>query len=182
MLFLYSSAVVFLLLFSVLLFRVLARRDYLNKGKLTGFTSFLEFMLFALHANIMCLFIPVKWPNLPPLSGNGYVYYLSILFIIIGLIVVFVAMVPLGFNRTMGLKSIKLKTNGLYKWSRNPQVAGYFLFLSGFVLSYISIYSIFWLVLFGIIAHLMILTEEEYLTGLYGDEYKDYCKRAPRYI
>ncbi|MBN2411629.1 isoprenylcysteine carboxylmethyltransferase family protein [candidate division KSB1 bacterium] len=182
MLLLYISAFFFLLLFAVVLFRVLARRDYLNKGRLSVVTSFLEFVIFALHANMMYLFIPVKWPELPPLSENSCVYYFSLFFIIVGMLIVFGALVPLGYNRTMGLKSKGLKTNGLYKWSRNPQVVGYFIFLTGFVLSYLSFYSAGWIFLFGIIIHIMIFTEEKYLTDLYGKEYQNYQERVPRYI
>jgi len=178
----FISTAVFLLLFAIVLFRVLARRDYLNKGRLSVITSFLEFVIFALHANMMYLFLPVKWPSLPPLSENSYLYYLSLFFIIIGLLIVFSAMVPMGYNRTMGLKSKNLKINGLYKWSRNPQVVGYTIFLTGFALSYFSLYAVGWILLFGIIIHNMIFTEEEYLTKMYGEVYQNYKERVPRYI
>jgi protein-S-isoprenylcysteine O-methyltransferase Ste14 len=142
----------------------------------------MEFIFFALHANSMYVFIPVKWPDLPPLADEAVLYYPSLLFIIIGLIVVITAMIPLGYFRTMGLRSKKLKTSGLYNLTRNPQLIGYYLILIGFAVSYLSVYAVGWIIIFGISAHWMINTEEEYLLKIYGEEYEKYCKRVPRYL
>ncbi|MCP2618024.1 hypothetical protein NLC82_01225 [Candidatus Aminicenantes bacterium AC-335-A11] len=119
---------------------------------------------------------------MPSLSKNPLIYYISLFFIISGLIIVFISMASLGYFRTMGLKVNELKTNGLYKFTRNPQIIGYTLFLMGFALSYPSLYSLLWLITYGIIAHLMVLTEEEFLQKIYGKKYQDYCKRVPRYF
>lgn len=175
-------AALFLFLFGYVLFRVIARREYLRKGKLSFISSFLEFVFFALHANAMYLFIPVKWPRLPSLTNHPILYYPSLLLIIIGLLIVCTAMIPLGYRRTMGVKSNKLKVNGLYKYTRNPQLIGYYLILIGFILSYPSLYAVGWLIVFSVISHLMVITEEEYLTNLYGREYQDYFNRIPRYL
>jgi protein-S-isoprenylcysteine O-methyltransferase Ste14 len=178
----YLAASLALLLFGFLLFRVLARRDYLNEGKLTLTTSFLEFVIFAFHANMIYLFIPVNWPQLPPLSENTAICICSKCLIIIGLAIVFGAMIPLGYNRTMGLKSHKLQTSGLYKFTRNPQVLGYYIVLFGFAVSYPSLYTAGWILLFCFIGHIMITTEEEYLRKIYRERYEYYCKEVPRYI
>ncbi len=37
-------------------------------------------------------------------------------------------------------------------------------------------------VLFAAIAHLMVLTEEEHLRRVFGEEYARYCARVPRYL
>ena len=178
----FSLAALFLLGSGFVLFRYLVRNDYLKKGKLSPVSATLEFVFFALHANSMYLFIPVKWPNLPPLAKTTLLYYPSLFLIILGLVVVFIAMIPLGYNRTMGLKSKNLKTNGLYKFTRNPQLIGYYMLLIGFAFSYPSFYSAGWIIIFGIITHLMVITEEEYLLKIYGEKYKHYCKHVPRYL
>ncbi len=33
-----------------------------------------------------------------------------------------------------------------------------------------------------ILFHTMVLTEEEHLTRVHGDAYRDYCRRVPRYL
>jgi protein-S-isoprenylcysteine O-methyltransferase Ste14 len=164
------------------LFRIHIRQEYLRKGKLSFYTSFLELIFFAFHANMFYVFIPVSWGRLPPLPEHPFLYVLSLICIIPGLIILAISMIPLGFNRTMGLKSTGLKRNGLYRVSRNPQVIGYSLLLIGYVLSNLSIYSIFWFILFFINIQWMILSEEEYLTQLYGEEYDEYRRKVPRYL
>ncbi len=175
-------AILFILLFSFIVFRIIVRHDYLRKGRVSFISLLLEIAVFGLHANFLYFFTPEKWPALPSLSENPLIYYISLLFILLGLAIVFISMASLGYFRTMGLKAKELKTNGIYRLTRNPQIIGYALFLMGFALSYPSLYSLLWLITYGIIAHLMVLTEEEFLQKIYGKEYQDYCNRVPRYF
>jgi protein-S-isoprenylcysteine O-methyltransferase Ste14 len=171
-----------LVIAGILLFRFRVRSDYLRRGRLSPFSSFMELLFFALHANMIYLFIPVKWPDLPALTQDPVWYYPSLILIITGLTIVSGSLIPLGYLRTMGLKSRELKTGGLYRITRNPQVIGYYLILAGFFLSYPSVYSAGWIFIFGIVIHLMIITEEEYLSTIYGKKYEEYMKRVPRYL
>jgi len=175
-------AILFLLLFSFIVFRIIVRHDYLRKGKISFFSLLLEIAIFGLHANSIYFFIPEKWPDLPSLSKNPLIYYISLFFILSGLVIVLISMASLGYYRTMGLKVKGLKTDGLYRFTRNPQIIGYALFLMGFALSYPSLHSLLWLITYGIIAHLMVLTEEEFLQKIYGKKYQDYCEQVPRYF
>ena len=113
----YLLAILFLLIFGLLLFRIQVRNDYLKRGRLSPVSAAFEFVFFALHANTMYLFIPVKWPYIPPLAKDAIGYYPSVFIIILGLIIVLIAIIPLGYDRTMGLKSNNLKTDGLYKFT-----------------------------------------------------------------
>jgi protein-S-isoprenylcysteine O-methyltransferase Ste14 len=45
-----------------------------------------------------------------------------------------------------------------------------------------SWYTLGWLVLYGVIAHMMVSVEEEHLLNTYGEEYQEYCMRVPRYL
>ncbi|GAG01468.1 unnamed protein product [marine sediment metagenome] len=171
-----------LLAFGYFIFRVVVRNNYLKRNKLSALSSVLEFVFFALHANAMYFYLPVRWPELPPLADNTVLFSLSIIAIIIGLVIVLLAMVPLGYKRAMGSESKALKTNGLYNFSRNPQLVGYGLLLIGFCLSYFEILSIIWFVIYLVVARWMVQSEEEYLLKKYGEEYKKYCYKVPRYI
>lgn len=81
------------------------------------------------------------------------------------------------------IKQNKLKTNGSYKFVRNPC---YFLFLSGCTGALLIAHDPFLLVLPPIFYIWMTLilknTEEKWLTELYGEEYIEYCKRVNRCI
>ena len=178
----YLVAASILILFSYITFRVIVRNDYSKKGRLTFVSYSFEVLIFALHANFMYLFLPVKWPNIPPIPENIILRIISIIFIIIGFLIVAVAMSGLGYGRTMGQDKKSLKTNGLYKYSRNPQLIGYGMILIAVVVLYLSWLSIGWLIIYVVISYFMIKTEEEFLTNNYGEEYQIYCNDVPRLI
>ena len=171
-----------LILFSYITFRVIVRNDYSKKGRLTFISYSFEVLIFALHANFMYLFLPVKWPNIPPIPENMILRIISIVFIIIGFLIVAVAMSGLGYGRTMGHGKKILKTNGLYKYSRNPQLIGYGMILIAVVVLFLSLFSIGWFIIYLVISYFMIKTEEEFLTNNYGVEYQKYCDDVPRLI
>jgi len=165
-----------------IIFRKIVRNDYLKRNKLSTLSSVLEFLFFALHASAMYFYLPVAWPELPSVADNTVLFSISIIAIIIGLVIVLLAMVPLGYKRVMGSESKDLKINGLYNYSRNPQLVGYGLVLIGFCLSYIEFLSIIWFVIYLVVSRWMVQSEEEYLIKKYGEDYKKYSYKVPRYI
>lgn len=178
----YLVSAFILILFSYITFRVIVKKDYSKKRRLTFISYSLELLIFALHANFMYLFLPVKWPNIPHFPENIILRIISIVFIIIGFIIVAISMFGLGYGRTMGQDKQLLKTKGLYKYSRNPQLIGYGMILVAFVLLYLSWFSLGWFIIYLIIAYFMIKTEEEFLTSNYVKEYQKYCDEVPRLI
>ena len=73
-------------------------------------------------------------------------------------------------------------TKGLYKYSRNPQEVMLSLIMFG---ACITISSWLALVILGvsrIINHISILAQEQACIKQYGDSYKEYMKRIPRYF
>lgn len=169
-----------LLLFSYFVFRIIVRKDYLNKSRLSPLAYSLEFLVFALHANFIYLFVPLKWPDWPALPVNFTLRFVSIFLICFGLLILLIAWFKLGTAPSFGQDKKKLRTGGIYCYSRNPQLVGYGIFLLGFVFWYVSWYSIGWFVLYLIISWLMILSEEEFLKKKYEKEYTKYCKKVPR--
>ena len=43
-------------------------------------------------------------------------------------------------------------------------------------------YALGWVLIFLVMIHTMVLTEEEHLRNTFGDEYVQYCQRVPRYL
>jgi len=158
------------------------RNDYRNKLKLSPFSYSLEVIVFATHANLMYLFIPAKWPNLPYLPENLTLLFFSIFFLGLGLIILLIAWFGLGSGTSFGLDKNKLKTSGIYRYSRNPQLVGYGIVLLGFALLFISWYSLGWIVQYLIISYFMIRSEEKFLSLRYSEEYEKYCSAVPRII
>lgn len=178
----YFISAFILILFAFIVFRIFVKNDYFKKGKLSFFSTSLEFIIFALHASFMYIFIPVPWPQLPSTPDNLVIYILFYLLIIFGLIIVAISMFGLGYKGTMGKARKSLKTDGLYKYSRNPQLVGYGLVLIAYILAYPSWYALGWFLLYIIIAQMMVYTEEEFLLKIYNKEYQEYKLKVPRYF
>ena len=178
----YTISTIILLLFSFYIFRVIVRKDYLKNFKLSPISYILECIVFALHANFMYLFLPVKWPNLPPLLENQMINTITLIILTIGLLILIIAWFGLGTSRSFGQDKNKLKTEGIYKYSRNPQIIGYGLLVLSFTILYLSWFSIGWFILYLMISYFMISSEEEFLKKKYVNEYLCYCKSVPRII
>lgn len=76
-----------------------------------------------------------------------------------------------------------LVSSGIYRRSRNPMYAGLLFILAGWSLWLGSLTSIVVIVLFVVtITELQIKPEEEALSELFGEEYKEYCRNVRRWI
>jgi protein-S-isoprenylcysteine O-methyltransferase Ste14 len=168
--------------FGFFIFRVIVRRDYLKKSKLSALSYSLEVLIFALHANFIYLFIPVKWPNLPSLPDSMALKLISILIFCFGLVILIIAWFELGSGTSLGLDKKGLNSKGIYQYSRNPQLIGYGVVLFSFAVIFLSWYSVGWLFLYLVISYFMVKTEEEFLNLRYAEKYKKYCSAVPRII
>jgi protein-S-isoprenylcysteine O-methyltransferase Ste14 len=174
-----SSAI----LFGFLVFRVFVRKDYEHKGGLSKLSTTLEFLIFALHANLCYTFLPVRWPLLPALPENKFQLGFGFGLMAVGLLLMLWAMSGLGFKKAIGHDQKEgLKRSGFYQRVRNPQIIFYGLLLVGLATLWPSLYALGWLLVYAAIAHMMVRTEEEHLLRIFGDEYREYCEETGRYF
>ena len=159
-------------------FRVVAR-DYRTKHKLFSRSSFIETSIFFIHGCSSYIFLD---SNLSAIRPNNFSFALALTLIILGLISVYFSMSRLGLSVSIGQKTQSLRKNGLYRFSRNPQIVAYFLVVLGYSLLWPSLLGGLWVCLYLMVAHIMVKTEEEHLMRLYGDEYRQYCSQTPKYI
>ena len=114
---------------------------------------------------------------------------LSLLFLIIGFVIIFLATKEFKKSETTvnPMKpetSTKLVTSGIFKYTRNPMYLGlasillascfYFSSLLGIIV-YVPLF-IFYITVFQIIP------EEESMKTIFNDEYLDYCSKVRRWI
>jgi len=69
-----------------------------------------------------------------------------------------------------------LTVSGPYRLSRNPQYAGWLLFLLGFALNDWSLWCLAALMIVAISLHLLVLIEEEHLYRVFGEPYAEFCR------
>jgi len=109
---------------------------------------------------------------------------LSYLLVSLGLIIAIISLINLGSSTRLGLpfENTTLKSNGLYKISRNPMYLGFDLFtlssiiyIGNIFIATLGIYSLF-------IYHFIIIGEEKYLEKRFGKKYIEYRKKVRRYI
>ena len=85
-------------------------------------------------------------------------------------------------NMWTGRRQPPLVTSGPYRYSRNPQYVTYFLLLFGYAIMGRTLLAGIALVEYWIVVHLIVLIEEEHLERRFGDAYRDYKQRTPRYV
>ena len=180
----YLLLVFLLLLVAYFVFRRIVQRDYLERGKLSPFTSILQLLVFCGYFFFPYLFNPPEWVYFWRQSGSWIRYGQLIGFVIIclGFLVAFGTMAWFGIGKAFGLNVKGLTKQGPYKISRNPQILGGYLLVIGTAIQWLSLYSTGWVLLYAIIGHWMILTEEEHLLRTFGEEYERYCSEVPRYL
>ncbi|TKX42696.1 MULTISPECIES: isoprenylcysteine carboxylmethyltransferase family protein [unclassified Halorubrum] len=89
--------------------------------------------------------------------------------------------VDLGEEATEGRKD-ELRTDGLYRYTRNPQNVGYVLLFATYaVLANSPLVGVL-TVEFAVVTVLQVLAEEAWLREVYGDAYDEYCERVPRFV
>ena len=176
---------IYLILASLLLvgayttFRIVVRRDYQRKGRLTLLSSTLETAIFFLWGVFTWIDLPPGWP---PQETAPLLKYLGWFLIVTGLTTLALIIAWFGLRRAFGREVNELKRTGVYRYSRNPQVLVCGLAVMGYVLLWPSWHTLGWFILYALIAHMMVLTEEEHLGDIFGDEYAQYRRQVPRYF
>jgi len=175
----YLGSAFLVLVAIVVIFRVIVRRDYLQRGRLTPVSSASEWLVFIIWVSFSYFHLPADWPMIHVgliLRLAGWVM------VTLGVLTMLLSLAWLGLRRSHGLKADILLQSGPYRMTRNPQIVGFSLGMIGFVMVWPSWHMMMSLLLYVVLFHLMVLTEEEYLLSRYGNEYLRYCEQVPRYI
>jgi len=120
---------------------------------------------------VISLFVPLN---------SGLLSYAGLIIAIIGLIIV--GVVFHSFANQPGLA-----TKGIQRYSRNPNYIGWTTYFLGLTLigwseSIWSILFLCYLIYTALYLHWNVLQEEVFLSDKYGDSYREYLKRTPRYF
>jgi protein-S-isoprenylcysteine O-methyltransferase Ste14 len=175
----YFGSALLVLIITFVVFRVAVRRDYLRSGRLTPLSTFMESVAILSWVCFGYLNIPRGWPvvRVGPLQETvGWVLFIG------GWLVVFAGIFRLGIRRSHGLQVNTLRQTGLYRLTRNPQAVAFIVAMVGYLVLWPTWRNIGVLILVVVLAHLMILSEEEHLRDVFGDEYERYRERVPRYL
>jgi protein-S-isoprenylcysteine O-methyltransferase Ste14 len=163
----------------VLIARGPVRRDYLERGRLRPGTILLQYVMILTWVAFGWLNIPRNWPDM---SVGLSLRIPGALLALGGLLIFLAAFLNLGVDRSHGLHQDGIHQTGLYRFSRNPQIVGFGIFMLGYTLLWPTWRTAGVLVLLGILSHTMVLTEEEFLRTVAGRDYRAFLQRVPRYF
>lgn len=154
------------------------RLDYRTRGRLSRPIAILQVGFLCVYALSSYAFLDSR---LSHVNTVGLPYPVALVLMMVGLLMVVFSMPFLG-RRSFGREVGSLGASGLYRYSRNPQLVGGFFFLVGYAMLWPSWKGALWASMWLVIAHLMVRGEEEHLENIFGQEYRDYSARAPRYL
>ncbi len=130
-------------------------------------SNIISFLFFALIA--YSFFLPLK-------LGTAWLF-VGFLIYLLGAIIETIAM--LDFFTTAVDKPV---TKGVYRISRNPMYLGMFLIFVGTGIACVSWVFLLLTVVFVILFHTAVASEERFCLQKYGNAYREYMDRTPRWI
>ena len=152
--------------------------DYARRGKLSRTMAALQTGYFFIYALSSYAFLD---SNLLRIQVRGICLFLAVLLMVVGVLTVLASMPILG-QRSFGEQVGKLHTRGIYRYTRNPQLIGGFLFLVGYGWLWPHWLGAIWVLLWLPISAWMVRAEEEHLWRIFGSEYEAYCQAVPRFF
>ena len=154
------------------------RSEYRARGALSRPTASLQVAFLCAYAFSSYAFLDAR---LSQVKTSGLFFAIALVLMGLGLLMIVLSMPFLG-KRSFGEEIGGLCTTGIYRYSRNPQLVGGFLFILGYALLWPSWMGFMWAALWPVIMHLMVRGEEEHLEVVFGDAYRTYCEMTPRYL
>jgi protein-S-isoprenylcysteine O-methyltransferase Ste14 len=164
---------------SLIILRLIVRRDYLSRGCLSTPSAVFQALVFFVYGGFPSIYIPNTWPVS---QVTLYLRIIGLVSLSMGLVIIFIGIYRLGLFRSLGLHTGVLNESSQYRFTRNPQVLGCVLYVIGFVTLWPSWFALGWGTSLVVILHVMVLTEEEHLRNAYGMNYEQYYKKVPRYL
>ena len=114
------------------------------------------------------------WPN-------SVRFGIGVPLILIGHIVVYLGVKTIGLAATSGARA-QLRTDGIYRYSRNPQYLADMSSLVGWGILSASLWAVPLALSIMIVFALTPFSEESWLREAYGQDYDNYVRSVPRFI
>lgn len=113
-----------------------------------------------------------------------FLEWTGVFIFIIGILLLIISLVNLGLSTRVGIpnEKTKLKTTGLYKFTRNPMYVGVHLTCIAASVYTLNPGILFFTIIVIIIHHKIIIAEEEFLKKRFGKEWAEFSKKVRRYI
>ena len=152
------------------------RRDYRVHARLTALGCGAQLAWFFVPHLTLDVVTRYQLPRTPvQLAGAGLVLF--------GLAISVAGMVSFRSAKKVFCFALgSLTLSGPYRWSRNPQYVGWFVALVGVAVMWWTWECLIALAMMAAAIHTLVLVEEEHLRRAFGEDYREFCRRTPRYL
>lgn len=122
--------------------------------------------------------------NLCPIQAPAFLKSVALFLWFSGFSLLYIGRFGMGTSFRIGSpkESTSLKTNGLFKFSRNPMYIGVYATILASVLYTLNPIVLFIGIFVVVVHHKIIISEEHYLLNIFGKDYRDYCNLVRRYL
>ena len=109
---------------------------------------------------------------------------IALLFWVCGFAFMYLGRFTMGDSFRLGTprEDTRLRTDGLFRMSRNPMYVGVYLTITASILYTTNPLVILLGVFVIAVHHRIVLAEEKHLRNVFGREYSEYCSRVRQYI
>lgn len=167
-----------LLPFFLIRFLLLSRLDQQALGRAAHFAPMPKtekgfywlYQVTSIMIFILILVLPIK-------RSPSSIYYMGLLIYLFGLLALTASIISFASCDNTGFNC-----SGVYRFSRNPMYAAYFIFFIGCAILLHSWLLLAVVLLFQMAAHRIILAEENWCIQHFGGKYLDYMKKVRRYF
>ena len=126
---------------------------------------------------VLAMFVSFFYSAFVPLELETIWFIIGLIVYLVGLLLIILTMID--FATTPIDKPV---TKGFYRYSRNPMFIGFFLVYAGISVACISWVYLVLTILFILSVQYLSHFEEAITLGQYGEAYKEYMKRTPKWI
>lgn len=162
----------------------------LRSGRRVKFPGKLVNMSIALSAlSATAYLVPFLFPGAPgffrPLFLFRGLFPAGTVLMAMGVTGSILGSLSLGRSWRVGIpngEKTELVTDGLFRWSRNPYFASFFLLFAGKCLTLPSVPVLTFSAAAVVSFHCLVRAEERHLETLHGAAYRAYCRRTGRYF
>ena len=159
-------------------------KNYMNKDQKMPLYGIGPFLILAVALlSLLGIFLSFTVLSGGMVNGQGKLlfYFVAFFLIILGFLIWFFGAVHSDVDSY--IKENRLKTDGIYSWTRNPMYTGLWFVLIGILLFRHNLWTlplipIQWVLLSVVLKR----TEERWLKELFGEEYERYCKKVNRLL
>ena len=159
-------------------------KNYINKDQKMPLYGIGPFLILAVALlSLLGIFLSFTVLSGGTVNGQGKLlfYFVAFFLIILGFLIWFFGAVYSDVDSY--IKENRLKTDGIYAWTRNPMYTGWWFVLIGILLFRHNLWILPFIPIQWVLLSMVLKrTEEQWLRELFGKEYERYCKKVNRLL